>query len=878
MSDPNDKKPQSPATNWSDIDRQAREKQGAGQIMEDPLAELDRIVSGDFGQGGSQRGGASVSDDDLRMLEQELIRELRGHQARVEEHATVGYPQDDVDPAEHDASADYAPYGAELPQEEVPEAPRVRSYEPVSEQRAAPRVQAPSPSVERPVERESGLDDWSSLFDDIAPKPAARAAEPARPAPRVEPALSFEDEDDGEPPVATSGSYGQLGRRSSSSAESGQSFFKGLHASRESEPYQAEEDAAPAAPEVNLGAGVAPAAPAAAPRTPIYDARADLGATGAEYGRPQEPVAPRQSARDPMSGFRPSEETQQPATRREPVMPTNWGDYTSRTPLETPSQDYREPSVSEPSYEPTRAYADPRLPHAGERARPQAPVEPAPYAGGYEDSRPSQPEPYDYRRSQAETAPRSVREGRVDPYASFNDPASSPATTAYGGHAPSTAGHAPDVNVAGRSNDYANYGSGPSYRTTAQQTYDQDYAQDAGGYEDPLGTEYGAAETEYGTYSDPTIAQAAAESAPNYGDEEYTTLETAAAMATPQPKRKSRKGLYAAAAAGLVIVVGGVLAWSFGQSGSGSTETPVIEANTDPVKETPEDPGGTVVPNQDQTVYDRIDGTESDEGPTTMMPATETPIDVTANGQTPRVIALPGSESTVSQSSNSEETDSGAVAPKRVRTVVVRPDGTFVTSDQPEATQEQPQVANVDQQMLDATPSEQAMSQTYNTNVNGSQATGVDGAAAQGVIDPNMPLPKSKPAELEQIQSQQASVPQPVAPAPQPVQPVSQAPLVLNPASSPAPQNTAVSSGAGGYTVQVTSQRTPEQAQASYRNIQAQLSSVLGGYEPDIKEADLGARGTYYRVRVGSFADQAGAINFCNSIKAAGGDCLVARK
>ncbi len=586
-----------------------------------------------------------------------------------------------------------------------------------------------------------------------------------------------------------------------------------------------------------------------------------------------------------MSGFRTSEETQQPATRREPVMPTNWGDYTSRTPLETPSQDYREPSVSEPSYEPTRAYADPRLPHAGERARPQAPVEqpsvePAPYVGGYEDNRrskPEAPEPYDYRRQQAETAPRGSRESRVDPYASFNDPAASQGTTAYGGYAPSAPSHAPDVNVAGRSDDYANYGSGPSYRTTAQQTYDQDYAQDAGGYNDPLGNDYGAAETEYGTYSDPTIAQAAAESAPNYGDEEYTTLETAAAMATPQPKRKSRKGLYAAAAAGLVIVVGGVLAWSFGQSGGGSTDTPVIEANTDPVKEAPENPGGTVVPHQDQTVYDRIDGTESDEGPTTMMPATETPIDVTANGQSPRVIALPGSESTVSQSS-SEATDSGAVAPKRVRTVVVRPDGTFVTSDQPEATQEQPQVANVDQQMLDATPSEQAMSQTYNTNMNGSQATGVDGAAAQGVVDPNMPLPKSKPAGLEQVQAQQASVPQPVAPAPQPVQPVSQAPLVLNPASSPAPQNTAVSSGAGGYTVQVTSQRTPEQAQASYRNIQAQLSSVLGGYEPDIKEADLGARGTYYRVRVGSFADQAGAVNFCNSIKAAGGDCLVARK
>ena len=157
----------------------------------------------------------------------------------------------------------------------------------------------------------------------------------------------------------------------------------------------------------------------------------------------------------------------------------------------------------------------------------------------------------------------------------------------------------------------------------------------------------------------------------------------------------------------------------------------------------------------------------------------------------------------------------------------------------------------------------------------------------QPVVDEeDMPLPKSKPAELAALQAaNQSSAPQPapVAPAPQPS---SQAPLVLTPtapAAAPAsnpvpPQSIAAPSGNGGYTVQVTSQRTPEQARASYANIQAQLSSVLAGYQPDIKQADLGARGIYYRVRVGSFADQGGAINFCNRIKAAGGDCLVARQ
>nr|WP_321457001.1 SPOR domain-containing protein [uncultured Cohaesibacter sp.] len=498
----------------------------------------------------------------------------------------------------------------------------------------------------------------------------------------------------------------------------------------------------------------------------------------------------------------------------------------------------------------------------------------------YPESRREPSGAYDDEQGMPGSAPRVTPE---DPYAAFNDPNLPASSQPYRSYAAPSVDRprAPNVNVAGQIDDYASYGSGPSYRDAAPQSYDQGYAAGQGGYADTPVDPYDDNTESYGTYADPNVAQADAESLPNYQDEDYTTLETAAAMAAPQPKRKSRKGLYVATAAGLVIVVGGLLAWGFGQSGNDSTETPVIEANADPVKETPEDPGGIVVPNQDQTVYDRIDGSASDEGPSNLMPATEKPLDMTADGQSPRVIPLSGGEASVSQSATDAGTESGAVAPKRVRTVVVRPDGTFVTSSEPTAAPEQQpaQATNLDQQMMDLTPSEQAMTQTYNTDVNGSS---LNGAAAQPVVDANMPLPKSKPAELEALQAAaQSSAPQVTQPVAVPVVPqsTSQAPLVLAPpAAIPTQQAVAAPSSGGGYTVQVTSQRTPEQAQASYRNIQAQLSSVLAGYEPDIKRADLGARGTYYRVRVGSFPDQAGAINFCNSIKNAGGDCLVARQ
>ena len=908
MSDPNDKKPQSPASNWSDFERQARENKDAAPVMEDPLAELDRIVSsGDFGSGSGQRGGSTVSEDDLRILEQELIKELRGQHDEAGHRAPASggqpaAPQGEVplaDVPEYDPVPRARPLAQDRPQQpvqntpapdpreavdprsgydprysapEAPVAPDPRAYAP---EPAVPQAPLPSSDAAHPAESGSGLDDWSSLFDDIAPSSPASSA----PAVESEAVRQPVEVTDDEPPVATSGSYGQLSRRS---AEKEDSFFTGLRATREPDVFAskpAQSEASPHAPEVSLGEQRSQS---------FRSGRSyDEGASGPQYGRQPEASAP---LVDPLGGYQSDAVDAPVEPASEPVSPSSWRERRQAEPVVDPMHDYRpnDPAAGAPG-----AYGDGQSKRYAPDPTP-APASESESYGAYPGSQQSPSDNYGLRRPVEEpAAPRARREMNEDPFAVFNDP-SAPQTKEpympYRAPEPSPT-PAPDVNVAGQYDDYANYGTDPSYRDPGTQSYDQGYAPGQGGYQDPVGDDFaGAAETPvYGSYSDPTIAQAAAESAPNYQDEDYTTLETAAAMAAPQPKRKSRKGLYMAAAAAGVVVVGGLLAWGFGQSGGGSTETPVIEANTDPVKETPEDPGGKVVPHQDQTVYDRIDGTESDEGPSNMMPATETPMDITANGQSPRVIPLSGGESSVSQSSGDGDSVSGAVAPKKVRTVVVRPDGTFVTSEEPAdsgANQNQnTQISSVDQQLLNATPSEQAISQTNNTDINGNPLNGGVANSVQPVVDEkDMPLPKSKPAELAALQAaNQSSAPQP---APAASQPSSQAPLVLTPtapAAAPAsnpvpPQSIAAPSGNGGYTVQVTSQRTPEQARASYANIQAQLSSVLAGYQPDIKQADLGARGIYYRVRVGSFADQGGAINFCNRIKAAGGDCLVARQ
>jgi hypothetical protein len=79
----------------------------------------------------------------------------------------------------------------------------------------------------------------------------------------------------------------------------------------------------------------------------------------------------------------------------------------------------------------------------------------------------------------------------------------------------------------------------------------------------------------------------------------------------------------------------------------------------------------------------------------------------------------------------------------------------------------------------------------------------------------------------------------------------------------------------GGYAVQVLSQRNEEEVQSSFRALQAKYPELLGGREPMVRRADLGAKGVYYRAMVGPFVSAERANELCSSLKAAGASCIV---
>jgi cell division protein FtsN len=94
-------------------------------------------------------------------------------------------------------------------------------------------------------------------------------------------------------------------------------------------------------------------------------------------------------------------------------------------------------------------------------------------------------------------------------------------------------------------------------------------------------------------------------------------------------------------------------------------------------------------------------------------------------------------------------------------------------------------------------------------------------------------------------------------------------------AAPPPPQPLAQAPARGGYFVQVSSQRSEGDASAALRNLQAKYPSLLGGQPATIRRAELGERGVFYRAMIGPYASREQATQLCNSLKAAGGDCLV---
>ncbi len=110
----------------------------------------------------------------------------------------------------------------------------------------------------------------------------------------------------------------------------------------------------------------------------------------------------------------------------------------------------------------------------------------------------------------------------------------------------------------------------------------------------------------------------------------------------------------------------------------------------------------------------------------------------------------------------------------------------------------------------------------------------------------------------------------PPAPAPQAVSSFETKVAAAEPSSAPAAR-----APSGKYRLQVGAVRSREDADAMAARVLEQHGPQLGGRQPAVDEAVIGSMGTFYRVRLGPYANAKEPGQLCGALRADGFDCLV---
>lgn len=94
---------------------------------------------------------------------------------------------------------------------------------------------------------------------------------------------------------------------------------------------------------------------------------------------------------------------------------------------------------------------------------------------------------------------------------------------------------------------------------------------------------------------------------------------------------------------------------------------------------------------------------------------------------------------------------------------------------------------------------------------------------------------------------------------------------------APQPSLAAKAPVSGGYVLQIGAYKSQADADAAWKVYKAKHAALLAAYADDVQQADLGAKGIWYRLRISGFADKNLASSLCDRLKADGGACILSR-
>jgi cell division protein FtsN len=341
---------------------------------------------------------------------------------------------------------------------------------------------------------------------------------------------------------------------------------------------------------------------------------------------------------------------------------------------------------------------------------------------------------------------------------------------------------------------------------------------------------------EFGTPEEAAMARdKARDSAPEAADD--IVIEAEAEDVTVEDARPRARLLPMWILLAAVILVG--IAWAVSEryfsTGESGGEVPLLTAEETPVKVRPEEPGGVDVPDRDKYIYKSLTDAEPDAEQ--LLPPPEEPME-----RPPVAVAELAAPPGVSVAS--EETDDMAEA-MEAAPEPDRQDRVAEAAAGDEAAAERAPAAIADstaspaaqpEQLLDAVAPESDMTETV--------------------------------TEAAQIDNVAQADPEP-APEPEPEPEAEPEPPAAPPRSAP------TGADGPGFMVQVGASRIEAAATAGLTRLAEKHPRILGRLDAVVVRADLGAKGVWYRMRVGPFAARGDADGVCRQLKAVDVGCFI---
>ncbi|MEZ5850950.1 MAG: SPOR domain-containing protein [Hyphomicrobiaceae bacterium] len=349
-----------------------------------------------------------------------------------------------------------------------------------------------------------------------------------------------------------------------------------------------------------------------------------------------------------------------------------------------------------------------------------------------------------------------------------------------------------------------------------QQAYPGYYQQDQGGYAGGYPDQH--------AYADPQ----------HDGQEQYFEAE----MDEPAPVRSGPRPVVVVAALVGAIALGGGLAYGYRMLGGGAPKgaTPVVKADKSPTKVTPANPGGKTMAHTDKKFLNRLtDDKGSASAPTPVAGGPVAPL---------------------------REPD----GPRKVTTLIVNKDGTI----SPQTTAAPPPPA----QVASATTQRTAIPGMVIEGIRPAQPRAMPAESRMPAAAEETPAPRVADLPLPKVRGTTNDVAERAPPKRKRPAVRDDALATKTALATEAPARSKSLPGTTGrivgYVPVLASKRSREDALKTFADMHQRYASILTGKSPDVMEAHIANKGTYFRLILGPPASRESARDVCTKLDAAG--------